>query len=805
VTDATGNLTVGATASFMVDVPAPVSPPPVAPPPPPVSPPPPPAAAVAPVATLSPVAAVVTAGGATESVTVTYADDDGLVDAATIGLSDIVVTGPAGGPLAVTGVTVSPSTSAGKITAVYTVAAPGAGWDSADNGTYTVSVVAGEVKDTAGNAVAAVASTFNVTVPVPAPVVDTQFSGGSPVNTGFVAEATAATADGKLLVIGRQGDLVAGSSQYVIKRLAADGSLDASFGNAGVVVSTVGGNAAAFSVVVGADGAIYLAGSKDGALAVWKFKATGAADNKFGTKGEVTVGPAGGRAYGLAVGADGLVVAVGKAGDQWAIAKLTAAGDLDAGFGTAGVVVGATASPSVLSGVSVNADGTIVAAGSIGDKLAAYKFLASGAPDASFAGNGLYVVPGLVARTDLNGPDYTVGVAVQPDGKILVTGQSLGNFAVARITPAGDLDVSFGGGGIAKVDLGGDDDADQVLVQGTGQLLVIGTTEVAGQTPRLGIAALTADGALNAAFGSGGTATVDAGLGNGGRALHIGDLVVRAFGSAQQNGQVVVGTGQASPSPTPLVNSGLRRLNVPGSGLLGSFGAVNGANRKLSFVDADGTRVTLTLKGGSGKALYDGSKVDVILTGTGAGSTLTVAAKGGDGKVSIRNLSADGGLKTFSGKAAIVSGAFTVNGRLGKGDLSSLEGTLAASGGIGTLLVRGDLKNAVVLSGASLGSDNKVGGTGAAADTFVAGSVGVLKVGGAIRSSVIGAGLMTTNAVLLDDDDAVVDPTASVLGSLSAKGGLDAASRVVAGRVGKAKVPGTINTATDSRFEVSPA
>ncbi|NDV48556.1 carbohydrate-binding protein, partial [Salipiger sp. PrR003] len=108
-------------------------------------------------------------GGSSTTVTVTYADNV-AIDASSIDVSDITVTGP-GGALSVTGVSVNVGTDGSPRSATYTVAAPGGTWDTADNGAYTVALQAGQVVDTSGNAVAAngALTSFNVVVPVTPP------------------------------------------------------------------------------------------------------------------------------------------------------------------------------------------------------------------------------------------------------------------------------------------------------------------------------------------------------------------------------------------------------------------------------------------------------------------------------------------------------------------------------------------------------------------------------------------------------------------------------------------------------------
>jgi len=95
---------------------------------------------------------VISSGASNETITVVYSDDTGI-NAATIGSGDITVTGPNG--YSKTGTLIGTTGSGKSITATYTVPPPGGSWDSADWGTYTISMVAGQVTDTGANAIPA--------------------------------------------------------------------------------------------------------------------------------------------------------------------------------------------------------------------------------------------------------------------------------------------------------------------------------------------------------------------------------------------------------------------------------------------------------------------------------------------------------------------------------------------------------------------------------------------------------------------------------------------------------------------------
>jgi len=101
---------------------------------------------------------VTTAGGTTFNVVIDYYDTTG-VDGSTIDVNDVTVKGGVfGSPVSPTGVATSGSGS--KITATYTFAAPSGAFANATNGTYTVTLVGGQVTDTAANPVVGVDTDF---------------------------------------------------------------------------------------------------------------------------------------------------------------------------------------------------------------------------------------------------------------------------------------------------------------------------------------------------------------------------------------------------------------------------------------------------------------------------------------------------------------------------------------------------------------------------------------------------------------------------------------------------------------------
>jgi uncharacterized protein YkwD len=105
------------------------------------------------------------AAGRYHPLIVQYADDRGL-NVSTFDNFDVVVTGPNGFSRGAifTGVALSAGDAPKAVG--YKIKGPGAGWDTADNGVYTIKLVGSQVRDASGNAAAAkTLGTFTVAIP----------------------------------------------------------------------------------------------------------------------------------------------------------------------------------------------------------------------------------------------------------------------------------------------------------------------------------------------------------------------------------------------------------------------------------------------------------------------------------------------------------------------------------------------------------------------------------------------------------------------------------------------------------------
>ena len=129
---------------------------------------------------------------------------------------------------------------------------------------------------------------------------------------------------------------------------------------------------------------------------------------------------------------------------------------------------------------------------------------AAGDLDPSFGRGGL-------ARTDFSGTDeYGFAVQTQPDGKIVVGGQSgtypLFHTALARFNANGRLDQSFGvaGKATAALDPGGDG-AQAIALQPDGKIVAAGSVIHNNFTVAFALGRFNSDGSLDQTFGDHGS------------------------------------------------------------------------------------------------------------------------------------------------------------------------------------------------------------------------------------------------------------------------------------------------------------
>ena len=250
------------------------------------------------------------------------------------------------------------------------------------------------------------------------------------------------------------------------------------------------------------------------------------------------------------------------------VAWAQAAGSLDPTFGTGGTVSTSVANPEVMPLGALeqsNRDIVVISTFDAGTTLATniglVRFTPAGKLDTTFGKKGITVTefPGFNTAP--------VGFAVLPNGDILVAAAatvdlSAGEFAVARFTPNGVLDTTFGTGGMVLTDFAGNDDESVLLLQPNGQFVVGGFQNPSSKTGAGAATVLVrynSNGSLDTTFGTAGIEVFQSpalagaaalALLSNGNYLALGATVVELSSTGAPLPSVVPGTLVATNAPT---------------------------------------------------------------------------------------------------------------------------------------------------------------------------------------------------------------------------------------------------------------
>lgn len=328
----------------------------------------------------------------------------------------------------------------------------------------------------------------------------------------------ASVSGGEAVAVGSETD-TAGQRVGILARLTPSGALDPSFGNGGVVTLPAASDLSALAVAPNGDLVVAGDGSTEGAV-IARYAPNGTLDSRFGTGGIVDQQSSGLAPLSVAVSADGQVIVVGEnnSGEPdtdtpAGIERLTSTGAIDQSFGQDGSVsLDLNNSPSEapvttdLPGIGLRPNGSILLGGNTGGNNADYaqdavvtKLKADGSVQTHFGMDGEAWPIGITGE----GSGY--GLALRPDGKILVVG-GVGVTFVACLTAKGRRDRSFGDNGRVLLTVGRgsspSSDGDAIALQPNGKILIAGTASTPGGGTDAFLARLTANGRKDNKFGA---------------------------------------------------------------------------------------------------------------------------------------------------------------------------------------------------------------------------------------------------------------------------------------------------------------
>ncbi len=374
------------------------------------------------------------------------------------------------------------------------------------------------------------------------------------------ANAIAFQASRKILIAGNCG--ASGTDMnFCVARYHVDGRIDLSFGVDGVArlaVSNYGSFAEAIDVFP--DGGFVVGGwcqtsivtpnssgvSLDFCIA--RFTSNGAAESTFGNAGSriLSVGSEGSRAYTVKTQSDGKVLiagtCTGAVNSDFCIVRTLSTGQLDPSFGMAGVaIIAASGLDDSAYRIATTSSGEILLGGACSYTYVSYlclaKLLHNGSPDPSFGVSGV-VVTGIGVTAGAH------SIAVETSGRIIAAGNCAytpggeTSFCMARYSPLGALDPSFGVGGVATVNFSNNTDASRGLVlQAGGKYVVGGFCWALTGTFEACLARFDQQGQLDTSFNGNGTYT-----------FPIGGLDDKPFAVGLQSDNKIVLVGSCADS-----------------------------------------------------------------------------------------------------------------------------------------------------------------------------------------------------------------------------------------------------------------
>jgi len=323
-----------------------------------------------------------------------------------------------------------------------------------------------------------------------------------------------------------------------------------------------------------------------------------------------------------------------------------------------------------------------------------------GGLDPSFSGDGWVRTLAVRSPSDTYLPRGGEDVALQPDGKVLVTGTILDAtshwyFGVFRYTADGSLDRSFAGGGFAEVDLGNAEFAHAVVIQRNGRIVVAGEADCPFAVC-FALVRFLPDGRLDRSFGTNGVVRTMFARYGAGRAY---DVAVQPDGKIIAVGMRFLGNDAQNDEVFAIARY------LPDGKLDRSFSRDGLASVDFGFGDADASAVAVqrggkVLVAGSGARNANRTEEDFAVARLRANGRLDRSFSG-DGRVTV-----DFGHRLSDGVHGLASGR---NGRIVLAGSSGKRGAVPRIS-VARLLANGRLDRSFGAVGRRLTKPGRYGG-----------------------------------------------------------------------------------------------
>ncbi len=288
--------------------------------------------------------------------------------------------------------------------------------------------------------------------------------------------------DGKILLGGSIN--WGGFENFAIVRYNTDGTLDTTFNHDGIVKTIITNQEYAYAMEIQPDGKIILAGQAyylpgNSSLVLTRYNTNGDLDLTFGSGGILgsSLGFASEGIYDIAVQNDGKIIAVGHAGSGSSIDifihRFEPNGGLDGTFDVDGLIFYSLSPGSEgATSVAVQPDGKILVGGAVSNASHGFDFAMlrlndNGSLDTTFDADGIVT---------LNTGSYSNSqdLSLQADGKIVLAGNSINGFLVARFNSNGSIDSGFGSNGFTNTPIVQYCNAMSSVIQLDGKIILAG-------------------------------------------------------------------------------------------------------------------------------------------------------------------------------------------------------------------------------------------------------------------------------------------------------------------------------------------
>jgi uncharacterized delta-60 repeat protein len=213
---------------------------------------------------------------------------------------------------------------------------------------------------------------------------------------------------------------------------------------------------------------------------------------------------------------------------------LSQPGSLDHSFGIFGIAMSPVISQlSYAHALAIQPDGKILVTGHMDVngtfRIFVVRYLNDGTPDPSFP---------TVLTSIGNSGEYARAIAVQNDGKVVVGGHIAGNHSdllVMRLDSTGSYDTTFGAGGIVITDFqnSSNDETNGLVIQPDGKIVIAGWSSI--NVNDVAVVRYNTDGSVDSTFGAAGRVSTDLGRVEEGHHIALqpdGKILVAGFASS---------------------------------------------------------------------------------------------------------------------------------------------------------------------------------------------------------------------------------------------------------------------------------